>query len=128
MKIISEIGSVHDGSFGNALNLIKVSKDCGVDIVKFQMHIPEFETTRNAPNPKYFREENRWEYFKRTSFTIGQWKEIINFTKKNKLKFMCSVFSIESAKILINDLNVKYIKVPSGEVNNLPLIEYLNSG
>ena len=29
--IIAEIGSVHDGSFGNAKKLIEVAKNCGAD-------------------------------------------------------------------------------------------------
>ena len=34
--IIAEIGSVHDGSFGNAKKLIEVAKNCGADFVKFR--------------------------------------------------------------------------------------------
>ena len=41
--IIAEIGSVHDGSFGNAKKLIEIAKDSGADFVKFQMHIANAE-------------------------------------------------------------------------------------
>ena len=60
--IIAEIGSVHDGSFGNAKKMIDVAKNCGADIVKFQMHIAEHETLKNAPKPSYFAEETRFDY------------------------------------------------------------------
>ncbi len=47
--VIADVGSVHDGSLGNALCLIDVAADCGVDAVKFQTHIPEAETLPDAP-------------------------------------------------------------------------------
>ena len=43
LKIIAEIGSVHDGSFGNALKLVEAVANCSADYVKFQLHIPEEE-------------------------------------------------------------------------------------
>ena len=64
--IIAEIGSVHDGSFGNALKSIELAKDVGADAVKFQTHISEAETLKNAPKPGYFKGESRFDYFKRT--------------------------------------------------------------
>jgi len=39
VTIIAEVGSVHDGSFGNARKLIDVAAECGADVVKFQTHI-----------------------------------------------------------------------------------------
>lgn len=59
VEIVAEIGSVHDGSFGNALKLIDLAKDVGATVVKFQLHIPEAETTRQAPSPGYFTQEQR---------------------------------------------------------------------
>ena len=70
VSIIAEIGSVHDGSFGNACKLIEAAAETGADIVKFQTHIAEEETLKNAPSPSYFNEEDRYSYFERTSFSI----------------------------------------------------------
>ena len=53
--MIAEIGSVHDGSFGNALKLIELAKKCGANMVKFQTHIASAETLKNAPMPYYFK-------------------------------------------------------------------------
>jgi N,N'-diacetyllegionaminate synthase len=123
--IIAEIGSVHDGSFGNAKKLIEIAKDSGADFVKFQMHIADAETSRDAYNPSYFKDESRFEYFERTSFNVSQWKSLFNFAKLNKIGFMCSVFSEKALKILIK-LGIKNIKIPSGEANNLPLLEKIS--
>ena len=125
IKIIAEVGSVHDGSVGNALKLMKIAKEAGAHYVKFQMHIANAETTKKAPSPKYFNSENRYDYFKRTAFSTKQWMQIINYAKKIKIKFMCSVFSKEAINKLIK-LNVKNIKVPSGELNNYNLINFLS--
>ena len=35
-KIIAEVGS-HDGSFGNAMNLIKLAKECDASAVNFKL-------------------------------------------------------------------------------------------
>ena len=124
--IIAELGSVHDGSVGNALKLIDFVSECKADFVKFQMHIADEESLRDAPSPKYFKDETRYEYFKRLEFTDTQWRRIINHCKKKKISFMCSIFSHAALKKLIN-LGVRNIKIPSGEVNNLPLLKETNN-
>ena len=123
--IIAEVGSTHDGSLGNLLNLIKLCKKNGADAVKMQTHIPEFETIRNAPRPSYFKSEDRYEYFKRTSFNYKQYIKIIHHCKKIKIDFISSPFSIEAYNFL-KKLGVKKIKIASGEINNLPLLQEIN--
>ena len=105
--------------------LIELASECGADFIKFQTHIAETETIKNAPRPSYFKDEDRYQYFERTSFSYDQWKNLILFCKKNKIQFMSSPFSIEALKLLIK-LNVKNIKIASGEVNNLPLINEIS--
>lgn len=125
IKVIAEVGSVHDGSFGNAIKLIDLSKKCGANIVKFQFHLAKHETTKYAPSPKYFQTENRYDYFNRTSFSTTQIYQLLERAKKNKIEFMASVFSIEALKIF-DKFNIKYIKIPSGEVTNLPLLNKIS--
>ena len=93
IKVIAEIGSVHDGSFGNSKRLIDLAKECGADYVKFQYHIAKYESLKKALNPKYFNDEKRYDYFERTSFTIEQWKKLIKYLSKKKIKFLCSVLA-----------------------------------
>ena len=124
--IIAELGSVHDGSFGNAIKLIDLAAECKADFAKFQMHIANKETLKNAPSPAYFNDESRYEYFKRLQFSDQQWIKIINHCKKKKISFMCSIFSSNSLKKLIK-FGVKNIKIPSGEVSNLPLLMDVNN-
>lgn len=124
MKLIAEIGSVHDGSFGNACKLIELAARCGADVVKFQTHISSAETVRNAPMPSYFRGEPRYEYFERTAFSPAQWRELREECSHHAVEFLSSPFSI-AAVDLLEEIGACIYKVPSGEVSNLPLLEHL---
>lgn len=120
--LIAEIGSTHDGSLKLAKKSIRAAAKSGANAVKFQLHVAEDETLKNAPSPYYFKNESRFEYFKRTSFNFAQWKEIVKECKKNKVEFICSPFSLASVDIL-EKLNLKKYKIPSGEVTNIPLLK-----
>ena len=101
-------------------NLIKEAARCGADAVKIQTHISEEETTKDAPSPEYFKDEDRYSYFKRTSFNLTQLKELAKFSKHN-ISFFSSPFSIEAVNIL-EKVGVKFYKVASGEVTNIPML------
>lgn len=136
ISIIAEIGSVHDGSFGNAIKAIDIASECGASIVKFQTHIAEAESLCDAPSPNYFTQESRIDYFKRTAFSFEQWVKISEHCKLRNVEFLSSPFSIEAVDLL-EKIGVSSYKIPSGEVTNLPLLErvaettkltYLSSG
>jgi len=122
--IIAEIGSVHDGSYGNAKKLIDLAVECGANMVKFQTHIAEAETLKNAPMPSFFRGEPRYEYFIRTGFSLKQWIELKDKCNKVNVEFLSSPFSIEAVELL-EKVGVKQYKVPSGEVTNVPLLKVI---
>lgn len=134
--IIAEIGSVHDGSFGNACRLIEAAASCGAGAVKFQTHIAEAETLADAPAPSYFSTEQRMAYFRRTSFSKEQWSNLAGLAKECGVDFLSSPFSLEAVDLL-EEIGMFAYKIPSGEVTNLPLLEriarigkpvYLSSG
>ena len=122
--IIAESGSNHDGNIILAKQHILSAKKSGADYVKFQMHIAEEETLKNAPSPSYFNKEDRFSYFNRINFSFKDWIKIKNYCKSNKIGFLCSPFSVKAVELL-EKLNVKMYKVPSGELTNIPLIERL---
>ena len=120
--IIAEVGSVHDGSFGNACKLIELSARCGANVVKFQTHVAEAETLESAPAPSYFKAEPRLAYFKRTAFSRDQWRELKKIAHANQLGFMSSPFANEAVDLL-EEIEVDIYKIASGEVTNTPLLE-----
>lgn len=120
--IIAEIGNTHEGSVGLAKCFIKAAADCGVDAVKFQTHIFEAESLPDAPNPPYFKNETRKEYFDRTGFDLEQWKDLKRYAEEEcGVEFLSSPFSLEAVELL-EEIGVKTYKIASGEVSNLPLL------
>ena len=120
--VIAEVGSVHDGSFGNAKRLIDAVAATGADAVKFQTHIAAAETLRDAPSPSYFSDEPRYEYFERTAFTREQWLALAAHCRQTGVEFISSPFSIEAVELL-EAVGLERYKIPSGEVSNLPLLD-----
>lgn len=124
-EIIAEIGMTHDGSIGLARSITKKAISSGASIIKYQLHIADFETTKYAPSPPYFLDESRYEYFKRTEFTEDQWRSLVDFCHSEGVDSCVSVFSEESAR-LAKKIGFRKIKVPSGEVTNIPLLRLIN--
>ena len=126
MIVIAEVGLVHNGSLSKAFKLIDIATEVGADAVKFQTHIAESETLVNAPNPKYFKKESRFDYFKRTSFKLNEWEKIREYTRKKKIRFFSSPFSIKAVDLL-KKINIDAFKIASGEITNHPLLKKINS-
>ena len=102
--IIAEIGSVHDGDISKALALVKSASSSGADVIKFQMHIAEEETLIDAPSPSYFKKEKRFNYFKRTAFSLKDWKKIKKLCENLGKEFLCSPFSKKKQKNILSCL------------------------
>lgn len=120
--IIAEIGNTHEGSIGLAKCFIKSAAECGVDAVKFQTHIFDAESLPNAPNPPYFADESRKEYFDRTGFSLPNWLKLKQYAEEEcGVAFYTSVFSLEAID-LMEKIDLNAYKIPSGEVSNIPLL------
>lgn len=121
--IIAEVGVSHEGSVGIAASMINKVAECGADAIKFQMHIAEEESTHFEKfRLKFsFQDKDRYQYWKRTSFKIENWKYLKNHSKKKGLDFICSPFSLKSVKLL-KKINVDKWKIASGEASNLILL------
>ncbi len=119
--ILAEVGSVHDGSYGNAGRLIAAAAQCGADVVKFQTHIAEAETLYDAPMPPFFKGEPRFQYFQRTGFSLEQWRGLKAQCEDLGVEFVSSPFSLEAVDLL-ERVGASRYKIPSGEVTNLPLL------
>jgi N,N'-diacetyllegionaminate synthase len=111
----------HDGSLGNAIRMVEVAAEAGVDAVKFQLHDSAAESTRDAPSPPYFQHETRWEYFRRTAFTDDQWRRVKAACEDAGVEFVCAPFSLEALGRL-EALGTARYKIGSGEVTNLELV------
>jgi len=125
-KLIAEIGLSHEGSLGFAFKFIESAKKAGADMVKFQFHLPEAESSKDEPFRVKFslQDKSRWDYWERTSFSINEWEKIVKKCSEEAIDFCVSVFSGASAVIMIN-LGVKNIKLGSGDLTNSEIQEIL---
>ncbi len=124
--IIAEVAQAHDGSLGNAHAYIDAVAEAGADAVKFQTHIADAESTPEEPWRVKFslQDKTRYDYWKRMEFTEDQWIGLSEHAKEKGLVFLSSPFSFEAVDLL-NRVGMPAWKVPSGEISNLPLIEYM---
>ena len=124
--IIAEVAMAHDGSLGIAHAHIDAAAAAGADAVKFQTHIAEAESTPFEPFRVKFspKDATRFDYWKRTEFSETEWKGLSEHAREAGLIFLSSPFSREAADLLAR-VGVPAWKVASGEIGNLPLLEYL---
>lgn len=123
--IVAEIGPNHNGSFKKALKLVDLAKKAGCDAVKFQYRLADYELTDKFTKSYYFNRP-RYDFIKKIQeFSFKEHNILRNYCKKKNLIYICSVFSEESLKQLLK-LKPDAIKVPSGELNNLWMLEKLS--
>ena len=124
MYIIAEIGQAHEGSLGILHSYIDALATTGIDAIKFQTHIAEAESSEHEPFRVKFSYEDatRYDYWKRMSFTLEQWKGIKSHCDEVGLEFVSSPFS-NAAVDLLEEAGVSRYKIGSGEVNNLLMLE-----
>lgn len=124
--IIAEIAQAHDGSLGILHSYIDALAETGVDVVKFQTHIAEAESSAFEPFRVNFSyvDKTRFDYWKRMSFTEEQWVGIKAHCEEKGMEFMSSPFSVEAVELL-ERLQVKRYKIGSGEVSNFLMLEHI---
>jgi N,N'-diacetyllegionaminate synthase len=125
--IIAEAGVNHNGKVKLARNLVNIAKNAGADYVKFQYFNPEYLTTNFSKQADYqkktYKQKNNSQkvMLKKLSLSLNQLIEVYNYCKKKKIKFAVSIFDHISLKD-IKKFNLDFIKIPSGEITNYPLL------
>ncbi len=122
--VVAEVAQAHDGSLGMAHSFIDAAAEAGADAVKFQTHIAAAESTPAEPWRVQFstQDASRYEYWKRMEFSPDQWHELRSHAAERELLFASSPFSLQAVELL-DDVDVDFMKVASGEVTNTPLLE-----
>ena len=126
--IIAEAGANHNGSLKNAYKLVDIAKKAGADYVKFQTFKAETLVSKKAPKASYqkknVKNKSHYNMIKKLEMSYNMHLKIINYCKKKKIKFLSSPFCIDSFKWLMK-FNLDFIKIPSGEITNLPLLKVI---
>jgi len=124
--IIAEAGVNHNGSLVNAKKLIDIAKEVGADCVKFQTAIPEKCVSKNVKKADYQvkntgGDESQLEMIKKLALTFDEFIELKAYCDKQEILFISTPFDLGSVEFL-NNLDVKFWKIPSGEITNLPYL------
>ena len=123
--IIAEAGVNHNGSLKVAKKLIDKAKNAKVDFVKFQIYKAENLATSHAEKAKYQKrnskkKETQLNLLKKLELSFKDHSALIKYCKIKKIKYMASIFDLESLSFFKNKLNI--IKIPSGEITNFVLL------
>ena len=121
-KIIVEVGQAHDGSIGIAHSFIDALAGLDIDVVKFQTHIAEAESSSYEPfRIKFsYEDDTRFDYWKRMSFSKNHWESLKNHCERYNFEFLSTPTCI-AAVDLLEDIGIKFYKIGSGDLSNLLL-------
>jgi N,N'-diacetyllegionaminate synthase len=127
--IIAEAGVNHNGDINLAKRLIDVAKECGADLVKFQLYDSNNLATKDAAKAEYQvlvtdSSESQREMLSKLELTEDMMKELILYAKSKGIDIFATGFDIKSVNTLIN-LGQDRFKIPSGEITNLPLLRHV---
>ena len=116
--VIAEAGINHNSDIQIAKKMIEVASKCGADAIKFQTFTPD-ELFSELINPELYNLSKTWVLTKNDHF------ELQKHAKKNKIAFFSTPCGVKSANLL-KKIKVPFMKIASGEITNLDLIDYIS--
>jgi|TARA_B100001093_G_scaffold520336_1_gene614815 N,N'-diacetyllegionaminate synthase len=126
--IIAEAGVNHNGSLKLALKMIDVAAKAKANYIKFQTFSPTDLVQKNFGLANYARKSTnaltQRDLLKKYVIKEYDHKKLIERCKKKKILFLSSPFDIKSIDLL-NKLNQKIFKIPSGEITNIPYLKHI---
>ena len=125
--IIAEAGVNHNGSLELAKKLIEVAAESGADAVKFQTFQAEKLISRFAQKADYQKKntgtsETQLEMLKKLQLSEDDHHQLVQHCKVHGIQFLSTPFDSESLQFLMNEIGMKQLKVPSGEITNAPYL------
>lgn len=127
VTIIAEAGVNHNGDLAAAKELARAAKECGADIVKYQTAVPELVVSRFAEKAEYQKQttdaaESQLEMIRKLHFSFEAHKELKEYCDSIGIQYLSAPFDIPSVRFL-GTLDLPLLKIPSGEITNLPYLE-----
>jgi N,N'-diacetyllegionaminate synthase len=128
--IIAEAGVNHNGDEEMALALVEAAAKSGADAVKFQTFSADKLTRKGAEKAEYQKkttgEGDQHGMLKALEMSEQLHSLLFAHCAKLGIEFMSTAFDEDALDFLIA-LGVKRIKVPSGEITNLPFLRHMAS-
>lgn len=125
--IIAEAGVNHNGDINIARKLVDAAVDAGADAVKFQTFKAEELVCKYAKKAEYQKQytekgESQLEMLKKLELDIDKHKELMNYCSSKGIIFLSTPFDLKSIDLL-EELDLKIYKIPSGEITNYPYLK-----
>ena len=128
--IVAEIGVNHNGSLLEAKKLVDAAKEIGIDAVKFQVFSAKHLLHESAKKAEYQVEfdgdDNQYDMLSKLELSHTNFIELFNYCEIVGIDFFSSAFDLISINFL-SSLGQKTWKIPSGEIDNLPLLNRIHS-
>lgn len=127
--VIAEAGVNHNGSIGLALKLVDVAKKSGADAVKFETFKAEQVALASAHMAAYQiknigKTESQVAMLKKLELDEKFYKPIMAHCKKIGIMFLSTPHGGFESVDLLENLGVTAFKFGSGDLTNLPVLEY----
>ncbi|WP_286233290.1 N-acetylneuraminate synthase [Thalassotalea sediminis] len=125
--IIAEAGVNHNGSEKLAKQLVDAAKSAGADIVKFQTFKAANLVTQSAKQAQYQTvntevDQTQYQLLKELELPFETHMAIKNYCHQVGIEYLSTAFDDESLDFLVKDMALKRLKIPSGELTNLPFV------
>lgn len=125
--IIAEAGVNHNGNIDLAKEMIRVAKDAGVDYVKFQTFRPQNLVSKFAEKAEYQKKstgsgESQLEMLEKLTLSDEDYFSLKSYCDEQQIGFISTPFDLDSIAFL-EQLNMDFWKIPSGEITNLLYLE-----
>ena len=125
--IIAEAGVNHNGSIDMALQLIDAARAAGADAVKFQTFKSESVISRHALKADYQvsttgGNESQLDMVRKLEFDLATHRQLVAYCAKVDIRFLSTPFDELSVEMLVDELDLPILKIPSGEITNALLL------
>lgn len=127
--IIAEAGVNHNGDIELAKHLIAAAKAAGADIVKFQTFKTANLVTKTAEKASYQKgttdaDESQYAMIRKLELSRADHEVLIEECRCQGIGFFSTAFDTGSFDMLV-EMGLDQVKIPSGELTNLPLLRYM---
>jgi len=127
--IIAEAGVNHCGDINLAARLAAAAAEAGADAVKFQTFVPELVVSRGAEKMRYQKQpgdngETQLDMLSKLCLDAEAHRKLVETCDYLDITFVSTPFDEASADLL-DELGVPFFKIGSGDLTNLPFLEYV---
>lgn len=125
MKIIAEAGVNHNGSLETAKKMVDAAAEAGADYIKFQTFHAHSLVTALCEAAEYQKDnmgaEKQQKMLENLELKFEDFRELKDYCDKKGIGFLSTPFDEESIDFIAS-LKPDYMKVPSGELTDLPFL------